>query len=470
MSLRVANGAGFWGDNLDVPRRLVETAEVDYLTLEYLAELTLSIMARQREKDPTAGYATDFLQVLSSLCPALAAQPQLKIVTNAGGMNVASCAQAAARILSEAGMHAVKIGLVTGDDLLPKLDEFKRAGCKFENLETGQPLDEFLASRPAAPGEPPSTVVSANAYLGARGIAEALAGGARIVITGRVADASLTVGPAVERFGWSWDDWQRLAGASVAGHLIECGAQVTGGLDWRWQELRLADVGYPIAEIESDSSCTITKPAKSGGIVDRHTVAEQLVYEIADPRHYLTPDVDVDFTTITLDDVGTDRVKVTGATGRPAPDTLKVSLAYRDGFMASGQLLVYGPHSIAKARSCAEIILERMKLTGYDLMRTQVELLGARDIVLAPDEQRDDPREVVLRIAVHDERREAVERFTRELAPLVTSGPPGLAGYTTAHTPVRPVYAYWPTLVPKELVATQVMVRSAKDWMTSRDR
>src|SRR5260221_3321657 len=320
MTIRIANGAGFLGDNLDAPRRLVEAAEVEYLTLEYLAELTLSILARLREKDPAAGYAADFVMVLGSLCPALGRQSVLRIVTNAGGMNPRACAQAVAHVLTAAGLDDVTCGVVEGDDLLARLGEIQAAGCLLENLDTGQPLSELRAP-----------IVSANAYLGARPIVAALDGGARIVITGRVADASLTVGPAIHKFGWDWDDWNRLAGASVAGHLIECGAQVTGGLYRHWQNLNLTNVGYPIAEVDYDGAATITKPAGTAGVVNRHTVAEQLVYEIGDPAHYLTPDVDVDFTTVELMEAGADRVLVRSATGRPAPETLKLSLAYRAG-------------------------------------------------------------------------------------------------------------------------------------------
>lgn len=452
MTIRIGNGAGFWGDNLDAPRVLVESAELDYLTLEYLAELTLSILARLKEKDPTAGYAHDILPVMRSLVPALKAQPKLKIITNAGGMNPASCAKAVAAILAEAGLGDVNIGVVSGDDLLSQLTTLQQSGCRFENLDDGRPLSEL--KRP---------VVSANAYLGARPIAEALAAGARIVITGRVADASLTVGPAMHEFGWQWDDWNKLAGASVAGHLIECGAQATGGYSHAWVEANLAEVGYPIAELEADGTSIITKPAGSGGSVNRLTVASQLVYEIGDPQHYLTPDVDCDFTTVRLEDLGDDRVAVRNATGRPAPPSLKVSLAYRDGFMADGRLLVYGDDCLAKARECAAIIWRKLEAAGFAYDRKNVELLGAGDGVpgLAPPPH--DLREVVLRLAVHDSRREAVERFTREFAPLATSGPAGLAGYTQARGEVRPVFAYWPTLVPRELMHPSVDVRTAKE-------
>ncbi len=453
MIVRIANGAGFLGDNLDAPRRLVEGAEIDYLTLEYLAELTLSILARLREKDPAAGYAADFITVLSSLCPALARQPKLRIVTNAGGMNPRACANAAAAVLQRAGLGDTTIGVVEGDDLLGRLDEIQAAGCRLENLETGQPLSELKTQ-----------VVSANAYLGAWPIADALAAGARIVITGRVADASLTVGPAVHEFGWAWDDWNRLAGASVAGHLIECGAQATGGLYRHWQNLDLANVGYPIAELEADGTATITKPPGTGGAVNQHTIAEQLVYEIGDPAHYLTPDVEVDFTTVEISETGHDRVRVSGAIGRPAPDSLKLSLAYRAGFAASGQLLVYGPDCISKAQACGQMILERVAAGGFRLEASHIECLGAGDGVPGLHSPPGDLREVVLRVAVRDSRREAVERFTAQFAPLVTSGPPGLAGYAAGRPVVRPVFAYWPSLVPRNFVKPTVTVRAATEW------
>lgn len=460
MTLRIGNGAGFWGDNLDAPRRLVESSRLDYLTLEYLAELTLSILARLREKDPAAGYAHDFLPVLKSLLPALKAQPQLKIVTNAGGMNPASCARAAVAILREAGLGDVRIGVVSGDDLLPRLGELQAThGCQFKNLDDGRPLAELKQS-----------VVSVNAYLGAQPIAAALKDGARIVITGRVADASLTVGPAVHEFGWSWDDWNRLAAASVAGHLIECGAQATGGYAANWDGANLADVGYPIAELEADGTFVITKPSGSGGRVTRETVAQQLVYEIGDPKHYLTPDVDCDFTTVTLEDAGADRVTVRGATGRIAPETLKVSLAYRDGFLADGRLLVYGDDCIAKAHECANIIWQKLRAAGYEFARTNVELLGTGAGVPGLHPPPAGLWEVMLRLAVHDPRRDAVERFTREFAPLATSGPAGLAGYTQARGEVRPVFAYWPTLVPRDLIAPQVEVRAAAEWSPGEGR
>jgi hypothetical protein len=442
--LRIANGAGFLGDSVSAPRRLVEGTQVDYLTLEYLAELTMSILARSREKDPRAGFAQDFLTVLADLVPAITSQPQLKIVTNAGGMNPVSCAAAAAKILEGAGLGATRIGVVTGDDILAQLPEL-HVRQQLWDAETQQPLVDFDATK----------FVSANAYLGAQPIAAALAQDARIVITGRVADASLTVGPAMHELGGAWDDWHRLAAFSVAGHLIECGAQVTGGYSTDWAEYDLDNIGYPIAEIEADGTTTITKPPATGGAVNRRTVIEQLTYEIGDPRHYLTPDVDVDFTTVHVTECGADRVRVHGATGRAAPTTYKVSAAQRDRQTATGELLVYGRDAIEKAHACTRLLQKRLR----GAVQLYEELLGSgAGVPLGNDSVA--PPEVVLRLtAVGD-----AAAFARELASLITSGPAGLAGYAAGRPAVRTMFRYQPLLVTKAAIRPAVEVRSARDW------
>jgi hypothetical protein len=448
-SVRIGNGCGFWGDNLDAPVFLAEQGRLDYLTLEYLAELTMSILALQKQRDPQAGFASDFLDVLERLTPTLKAQPHFKIVTNAGGMNPAGCAAKARAILDRAGLQDRVIATVTGDDLAPRLAQLLAAGHDLTNLDTGAPLAEI---RPR--------VVSANAYLGARPIAEALRQGAAVVITGRVADASLTLGPAVHELGWGWDDWDRLAAATVAGHVIECGAQATGGLWCNWEEAAdLAGVGYPVAEVEAGGVVRITKPAGSGGRVNVETVAEQLLYEVGDPAAYLTPDVVADFTSVALSEPAQDVVAVHGACGRPATGSYKVSIAYRDGYLASGTLTIFGPHAPAKARRCGEMILQRLARIGVMPEHHLVECLGAGDCVPGVVPARAEPPEVVLRISVRDSRRAVVERFTKEIAPLVTSGPPGVTGYTTGRPPVREVFAYWPALIRKEAVPALVVTR-----------
>jgi hypothetical protein len=453
--IRIGNGCGFWGDNLDAPVRLAEAGQLDYLTLEYLAELTMSILAVQKAKDATAGYATDFIDVLGRLKPILKAQPGLKVVTNAGGTNPRSCAARAREILTKAGFNAspvndTAVGVVTGDDLLPRLDELFAAGHTLNHLDTGEPLSSIR-----------DKVVSANAYLGARPIAEALKLGAQVVITGRVADASLTVGPAAYEFGWAFGaaDLDRLAAGTVAGHLIECGAQATGGL---WisadDSTHLENVGYPIAEIFEGGTFNISKPSGTGGAVNIETVSEQLLYEVADPARYYTPDVVTDFTTVKLTQLKPDLVGVTGGTANGITDTYKVSIAYRDGFMSAGTLVIAGPNAAQKARRSGAIILEKLKQAGFTYQETRVEALGAGDCVPGVVNSTADPPEVVLRVAVRDPRKAAVERFTKEFAPLVTSGFPGTTGYTTGRPPVREVFAYWPALVAKSAVTAIVEV------------
>jgi hypothetical protein len=445
-SVRIGNGCGFWGDNRDAPVLLAEHGRLDYLTLEYLAELTMSILALQKQRDPQAGFAGDFRDALRRLTPVLRNQPGLKIVTNAGGMNPAACAAHARGILDAGGLGDRRIAVVQGDDLLPRLDQLLADGQPLTNLDTGEPLS---AVRPR--------VVSANAYLGARPIAEGLRQGAAVVITGRVADASLTLGPAVHELGWAWDDWDRLAAGTVAGHLIECGAQVTGGLWCNWQEAPdLGNVGYPVAEVEAGGTLRITKPPGTGGVVNRETVVEQLLYEVGDLAAYLTPDVVADFTSVRLSEAGPDVVAVEGARGRPATDSYKVSIAYRDGFTASGTLVIFGPGAPAKARRCGAMILERLRRAWGEPEASNVECLGAGDCVPGVVPAAAEPPEVVLRVTVRDSRRALVERFTQELAPLVTSGPPGVTGYTTGRPAVREVFAYWPALVAKSAVVPEV--------------
>jgi hypothetical protein len=479
-SIRVGNGAGFWGDNLDAPIRLAEAGALDFLTLEYLAELTLSILAHQRRRDPRAGYVPDFPDAVKRLIPVLRAQPGLRIVTNAGGLNAEGCAREVGLILAGAGLGEIRIAWIAGDDLLPRMAELKGAGERFAHFDD--------ASR-----EPPAAFASANAYLGARPISDALDQGARIVITGRVADASLTLGPAVHAFGWGWEEWDKLATATLAGHLIECGAQVTGGMRTRWRGVKgYARIGYPIAELTRSGGCLITKPEGTGGTVDRETVTEQLLYEIGDPARYLTPDLILDLTGVEVADLGGDRVEVKGAKGLPPPASLKASCAFAHGYAAKGDLVVCGADAAEKARACGEILIERVRLGGFDLARTEIELLGTGAAMpggFSPDGPYASgsasgsaggtaartaagtgpgvwagsdgaamaaPLEVVLRVSAWDPRKDAIERFCREFSPLVTSGPPGITGYAGSRPKPRPVLSYWPTTVERSRVHARV--------------
>ncbi len=444
-TIRIGNGCGFWGDSVDAPIRLAQRGQLDYVTLEYLAELTMSILALQRQRDPETGYAHDFLDVLQRLAPILQQQPNLKIITNAGGMNPSACARRAKEILHQAGLTR-RIAVVSGDDLLPRLDALLPAH-PFTNLDTGAALQTVR-----------QRVVSANAYLGAKPIADALAQGAQIVITGRVADASLTVAPAMHEFGWAWDDWDRLSAASVAGHLIECGAQVCGGLWCNWREVKdWLDIGYPFVDVAEDGSFTISSDAGPG--VSRETLTEQLLYEVGDPARYLTPDVVADFTSIALQTVDARTLRVSAARGTPATSTYKASIAYRDGYTASGTLTIAGPDAVAKAQLAGETLLQRI---GHTFDRRNIECLGAGACApgVYPAVHMARLAEVVLRVSVHDARKDMVERFAKEFAPLVTSGPPGVTGYTTGRPAVREVFAYWPALVDKGVVQAKVEVLS----------
>lgn len=446
-AVRIGNGCGFWGDNVDAPIVLAERGKLDYLTLEYLAELTMSILALHAQRDASKGFATDFLEVLARLVPALKSQPGLRIVTNAGGMNPPACAAMARAILKNHGLNGVRVAAVLGDDLAPKLDTLLSRGESLINLDTGKSLTSIR-----------DRVVSANAYLGARPICEALDQGARIVITGRVADASLTVGPAAHEFGWDWMDWDVLAGATVAGHLIECGAQTTGGLWFNALESTdLADVGYPIAEIAQDGSFTLTKTPKSTGAINRETVLEQLFYEIGDPQAYLTPDVVANFSELDIEERALDEVHVKGARGKAATPTYKVSIVFTDGFSSSSTVTLVGPNARAKAKACGAMIRKRLERAGVVPERMLVECLGTGDSMPGCFESIDPP-EVVLRVAGSDPRREVMERFTREFAPLATTGPPGVAGYAIGRPSVRAVLAFWPALVRKDLVNAEVQI------------
>ncbi|MBA3816574.1 MAG: DUF1446 domain-containing protein [Parachlamydiaceae bacterium] len=435
--LKIANAQAFWGDSLTAAAALIEQQpDINYITLDFLAEVSLSIMAAQRQKNPCTGYAQDFVEVIKSLIPYWLSGSKVKIVTNAGGLNPQACALACAEILRQAGC-SLKIAVIAGDDVLEMI-KAAPSTSSFKHMESGRPIVEILPK-----------LVTANAYMGAKLLVEALKNGADIVITGRVADPSLTVAPCVAHFDWNWTDYNLLAQATIAGHLIECGTQVTGGISDDWLNLPdLGQMGFPIVEMSADGSFIITKPPNSGGRVSLETVKEQLLYEIGDPDRYLSPDATVSFLSLKLEEGGPNRVKVTGGQGSAPPATLKVSVTYQDGFKAEGMLAIVGRDVQVKARRCGEIILERLAKAGFTPERSCIECLGCGDVmqgVLKNGVQQ--PLECVLRICVADPRREVLEHFSREIAPMVTSGPPGTTGYTSGRPHIRPVLGYWPCLV-----------------------
>lgn len=452
--VRIGNAHGFWGDRLEAAAEmLAREPDLDFVTLDFLAEVSMSILAVQRSRDPAAGWPRDFAEIVRSIAPYWRTGGRCRIVTNAGGLNPAGCAQACREILHAAGCGDRKIAIVRGDDVLDRLHNSNVEDRLLRNMDTGQPISAIK-----------DRIVTANAYLGARPIADALAQGADLVVTGRVADPSLTVGPCAHWFNWRWDDWDRLAGATVAGHLIECGTQLTGGIATDWlQTPDVARMGFPIVEVNADGSCVVTKPRDTGGRVCEATVKEQLLYEIGDPDAYLSPDVTLSLLRVEVEDLGGNRVAVRGARGRPAPPTYKVSATYQDGFRAHGELAVFGADAYAKARCAGEAVLARLAVNGAVFRETLVECLGAgachpHGIDAAYAKQL---TEVVLRVSVVDDSRETLEHFARELMPLVTAGPPGTTGYAAGRPKVQPFYRFWPCLIERERVQPQVEVLAA---------
>jgi hypothetical protein len=443
--VRIANGQGFWGDSIDAPVRLVEAGGIDYLTLDYLAEVTLSIMQKQRRRDPNLGYATDFVDLMRRVLPQLKAKG-IRVVANAGGVNPEACRSAVLAVARELGVRGLKIATVTGDDVLARLPEFQAAGLRLANMDTGEGLFDA-----------PREILSANVYLQTQAMVEALDTGADIVLTGRCTDPGLTLAPLIHAFRWGPQDWDRLAAGTIAGHILECGAQCTGGNFTRWWEVpELWNVGYPIAECAEDGTFVITKHLGTGGLVTVDTVSEQLVYEMGDPQHYITPDVVADFTSIHLEQLGPDRVRVSGIRGQPRTPFLKVSGAYLKGYKATGQLVISGPRALEKARLCADIVWQRLRAAGFDYEHTEAEFLGASTVHAGIAPAPADPAEIVLRLSVKDPDRAKVERFGRELAPLVTAGPAGVTGFAGGRPKAQEIVAYWPALLPRERVTWQV--------------
>jgi hypothetical protein len=452
-SIRIAAGQGFWGDLLDAPVRQVEGGPIDYMMLDYLAEVTMSIMQKQRSRDPAAGYAKDFIPLMKQILPACV-ERDIRVTANAGGVNVEGCANAVREVVGELGLSGqVKIGIVTGDDIMPRIDELLARGIELHNMDTGERLSTVR-----------DRIQSANAYLGAWPMVEALNGGARIVITGRATDTGLTLAPLIHEFGWAVDDWNRLSAGTIAGHIIECGAQCSGGnCQYEWRSVpNLAAVGFPIVEAAPDGTFVITKHEGTGGWVIIPSIKEQLVYEMGNPREYITPDCVADFTTVRLEYEGRDRVRVYGIEGRPATEFLKVSISYSAGYKAVGTLVYSWPDAYDKAQAADRILRTRLDRLGLKFDQILTEFVGANAThgALAGKPSPDLP-EVQLRVGVRGEDRSAVERFTKEIAPLVLTGPPGVTGFAGGRPKVEEIVAYWPALIPKEEIEPRVEVIEA---------
>ena len=444
--IRIGNGQGFWGDSIDAPVRLAKDGPLDYLTLDYLAEVTLSIMQRQKLKNPNAGYARDFLDLVERILPEIS-DKGVKVITNAGGINPQSCRSELIQLAKSSGKE-IKIGVIQGDDIFPTLAELRKEGVSFENMDTGTDFDSIM-----------DKVYSANVYINSSTISDALDKGSQIVLAGRVSDPGLALGPCIYEFGWKDQDYDLLAAGTLAGHITECGAQCTGGNYSRWQDVpNLANVGYPIIEMQPNGKFCITKHENSGGLINRETIGEQVLYEMGDPNHYISPDVCVDFTSFRINDLGSNKVSISNVSGLAPTDTYKVSISYFAGYKATGQLTISGPNAYEKAQLTAEIIWKRLKNSGVTFEDTSTEYLGLSSCHGEINALPSQINEVVLRLGVKDSDKNKVNRFGKELAPVITSGPPGITGFSGGRPKAQEIIAYWPTLIPKELVHTSVDV------------
>jgi acyclic terpene utilization AtuA family protein len=446
--IRIAAGQGFWGDLPDAPVRQVEEGPIDYLMLDYLAEVTMSIMQKQKARDPKAGYARDFVPLMKRILPACV-ERDIKVTANAGGVNVEGCAAAVRDVARELDLSGkLKIGMVTGDDILDQIDELLARGIELRNMDTDEPLATVR-----------DRIQSANVYLGAAPIVEALNKGARVVITGRATDTGLTLAPMIHEFGWAADDWDKLSAGTIAGHIIECGAQCSGGnCQYEWQSVpNLANVGFPIAEANADGTFVITKHEGTGGWVIIPSIKEQLVYEMGDPREYITPDCVADFTTVHLEYEGRDRVRIFGIEGRPATDSFKVSISYSAGYKAVGTLVYAWPDAYDKAQAADRVLRGRLDRLGlkFDQILTEFVGVNATHGPLAGQPSPDLP-EVQLRVGVRGNDRNAIERFTKEIAPLILTGPPAVTGFAGGRPKVEEIVAYWPALMPKQEIVPRV--------------
>jgi len=440
-TIRIGNAGGYWGDDPDALRRQIEGGPLDYVTIDYLAEVTMSILQSQRTRNPELGYAGDFLDQMRQCLPAMV-ERDVTVITNAGGINPLGLGRKIQGIAHELGL-AIKVGIVDGDDILPDLARLQDQGDPLDNMETGEPL---------APVR--DQVTAANVYLGAEPVVKALEAGCRVIVTGRVTDTGITLAPMIHEFGWPEDDWDRLAAGVVAGHIIECGTQATGGNLTDWQEVpNLATVGYPIIEMGDDGVFEVTKHKGTGGLVSLKTVKEQLVYEMGDPAAYISPDGVARFDTIELAEVGRNRVRVSGVRGVPRPEMFKVSMAYDDGWKASGTVLVCGPEATEKAEAAARIFWKRL---GHKFEDTHTSMVGTGTIwPMSLD--RYETSEVLLRLGVRDHDRSKLQDFGVLLPTLILSGPSGMA-VTGGRPKPSKVVAYWPALIRRSSVTSRVVV------------
>lgn len=446
--IRIASGHGFFGDLQSAPYDQVTKGPVDYLVMDFLSEVTMSILQKQKQRNPRFGYARDIVTILKEILP-VCLEKNIKVVTNAGGVNPHACAEAIFEIAEKQGLNGLRIGLVLGDDILDNLNELTERGVDFKNIESHE---DFSVVK--------NKIKSANIYFGAFSIVDALREGAQIVITGRTTDTGLTLAPMIYEYGWKEDDWDKLAAGIIAGHVMECGGQATGGnfsADWK-SISNLAEIGFPITEAYPDGTVIITKHEHTGGLVSLQTIKEQLLYEMGDPTAYITPEVIADFTSIHLEDDGPNRVRMTGVKGRPCTDTYKVSMTYSDGYTAIGSLTYTWPDALEKAKAAEQILRKRLENLGLQFEEIHSEYVGVNachgHLVTVPDHI----NEVVLRFGVRSNDFKSVERFGKEIAPLILTGPPSVTGFASGRPRPNEVIAFWPALMPKDIIQPTITI------------
>jgi len=447
-SIRIASGQGFWGDLPNAPVNQVKDGNIDYLVMDYLAEVTMSIMQKQRMRNPEYGYARDFVDVVEAVLPDIRDRG-IKIISNAGGVNPGACKDQILKIAKEKGFNGLKVAVVDGDDILPQIDELIEDAHELKNMDTGRPITSVK-----------DELLSANVYFGCKPMVEALQMGADVIITGRVTDTGLTLAPMIYEFGWAFDDYDKVSAGTIAGHILECGAQSSGGNFTDWQDVDdFVNIGFPIVEAYPNGEFYVTKHRGTGGLVNSMTVKEQLLYEIGNPKEYITPDVIADFTSVHVEDDGENRVRVYGITGKPETSTYKISASYNDGYKLSATLVYCWPDALKKAVKGAEILQQRAKNLGLELDEFHKEYIGfngndEKPVDSAALEQEYD--EIQMRISVSGRNKDDLNRFGKEIAPLILTGPSGVTGFAGGRPKASEVVAFWPALIDKNAVEPRV--------------
>ena len=445
-TIRIGNAGGYWGDDLSALKRQLTGGPLDYITMDFLSEITMSILQKARRANPDHGYAVDFLDQLNECLPIIA-ERKVKVITNAGGINPIELGRKIVELARKKNIQ-IKVGVVYGDDILPDLDELAGAGEKFTNMETGEQFAEVR-----------SRITSANVYMGAEPVVMALKAGCQIIVTGRVTDTGITLAPMIHEFGWATNDWDKIAAGVVAGHIIECGTQASGGNLSDWKSVKGFDtIGYPIIEMLSSGTFVVTKHIGTGGAVTEKTVKEQLVYEMGDPANYISPEGIARFDSVQLKQAGKNRVKVWGIKGKPEPSLLKVSMSHDDGWKASGEILVCGPDVQKKAAVISRAFWKRL---GLAYVATRTEMIGTGSI-WPRALQNSDTNEILLRFSVRDQDQHKVAEFGKLLSAIILSGPAGMAVTGGRPKPV-PVVAYWPALIARTKIKAKVMTLSTEN-------